>query len=70
MVVTLGRQYNVGDKSSVILYTCCLKKNQNEPRPSEHPPVRGGEYVKTFRWDDRLQIIQKLFMTFKGVALW
>ena len=20
---------------------CCLKKNQNAPRPSEHPPVRG-----------------------------
>ena len=20
----------------------CLKKNQNAPRPSEHPPVRGG----------------------------
>ena len=29
----------------------CLKKNQNAPRPSEHPPV------KTFRWaDQRLQI--------------
>ena len=22
-------------------YTDCLKKNQNAPRPSEHPPVRG-----------------------------
>ena len=32
-----------------------LKKNQNAPRPSEHPPVR-GENVKTFRWDHRLQI--------------
>ena len=21
----------------------CLKKNQNAPRPSEHPPVRGGK---------------------------
>ena len=30
-----------------------LKKNQNAPRPSEHPPVRGGE-IKTFRWDQRL----------------
>ena len=20
---------------------CCLKKNKNTPRPSEHPPVRG-----------------------------
>ena len=34
---------------------CCLTKNQNAPRPSEHPPVRGGN-VKTFRWDHRLQI--------------
>ena len=36
----------------------CLKKNQNTPRPSEHPSK--GENVKTFRWDHRLQI-QNLF---------
>ena len=42
-----------------------LKKNQNTPRPSEHPPVR-EENVKTFRWDQRLQI-QNLFMAFKQV---
>ena len=30
-----------------------LKKNQNAPRPSEHPPVK-GKNVKTFRWDYRL----------------
>ena len=23
-----------------------LKKNQNTPRPSEHPPVKGGEMSK------------------------
>ena len=23
-----------------------LKKNQNAPRPSEHPPVRGGKKLK------------------------
>ena len=39
----------------------CLRKNQNEPRTSEHPPVRGGKNVKTFRWDQRLQI-QNLFI--------
>ena len=51
MVVTSGQQYNVGETFTVILYTtytllfshiqrcCCLKKNQNAPRPSEHPPV-------------------------------
>ena len=110
MVVTLGRQYNVGEKPTVILYTyinrhagtpdkhktqkqCStssnmvvvviycnigckdkattlylngfLKKNQSALRPSEHPPVR-GENVKTFRWDQRLQI-QNLFMVFKQV---
>ena len=46
-----------------------LKKNQNAPRPSEHPPVR-GKNVKTFRWDHRLQIrrlqIQNLFMVFQN----
>ena len=30
-----------------------LKKNQNAPRPSEHPPLR-GKNVKTFRWDHSL----------------
>ena len=47
---------------------CCLKKNQNAPRPSEHPPV-GGKNVETFRWDHRLHI-QNLFMAFKRVPLW
>ena len=78
MVVTLGQQYDVGEKSTVILYTYInrhagtpqeqqkqkqcytssnmviimhfyigyLKKNQKAPRPSEHPPVRGGEMSK------------------------
>ena len=31
-------------------------------------PQSGGENVKTFRWDHRLQI-QNLFMVFKRVAL-
>ena len=26
----------------------CLKKIQNAPRPSEHPPVRGGKISKRF----------------------
>ena len=29
----------------VILGNCCLKKNQNAPRPSEHPPVRGEKLL-------------------------
>ena len=33
--------------------TLYFKKNQDAPRPSEHPPVR-GKNVKTFRWDHRL----------------
>ena len=47
---------------------CYLRKNQNTPRPSEHPPVR-GENIKTFRWDHRVQI-QNLFLAFKRVPLW
>ena len=38
---------------------CCLKKNLNASRPSEHPPAR-GKNVKTFGWDHGLQI-QNLF---------
>ena len=37
----------------LLICRCCLKKNQNASRPSEHSPVR-GENVKTFRWDHRL----------------
>ena len=33
----------------------CIKKKQNAPILSEHPPVR-RKIVKTFRWDQRLQI--------------
>ena len=29
-----------------IVFVLFLKKSQNTPRPSEHPPVRGGEMSK------------------------
>ena len=29
-----------------VLHVLFLKKNQNAPRPSEHPPVREGEMSK------------------------
>ena len=45
-----------------------LKKNLNASRPSEHPPVRGGN-IKTFMWDHRLQI-KSIFMAFKRVPRW
>ena len=48
------------------LRVSCLEKNQNAPRPYEHPPVRGGN-VKTFRWDHRLQI-QNLLMALLSLA--
>ena len=44
----------------------CLKKNLNASRPSEHPPVRGGGDVETFRWDHKLQR-QSPFMAFNRV---
>ena len=40
------------------------KKNQTTPRPSEHPPVMGGEMSKRLGGIKRLQI-QNLFMAFK-----
>ena len=36
----------------------CLKKNQNAPSPLSIPQSGGGN-VKTFRWDQRLQINTK-----------
>ena len=32
-----------GSQSRVPSMLNCLKKNQNAPRPSEHPPVMGGK---------------------------
>ena len=60
---------NIGSRvvyegNSFVLF---LKRNQNAPRPSEHPPVRGEKM--TFRWDHRLQI-QNLFMAFERVLRW
>ena len=45
-----------------------LKKNSIASRPSEHTPSQ-GEKIKTFWWDNRLQI-QNLFMPFKRVSRW
>ena len=44
----------------------CLMKILNAFRPSEHPPVRGGN-DKTFRWDQRLQR-QNLLIEFRCVV--
>ena len=60
--IKVFRMYRSIDK------TPCFKKNLYASRPSEHPPVRGGN-VKTFRWDHRLQI-QNLSAAFQGVPRW
>ena len=39
----------------------CIKKNQNTPRPFEHPPVMGGKMTNRLGGIKRLQI-QNLFM--------
>ena len=57
-IIPLCLDGTITDSSTILvtMYYCSyLKKNQNAPRPSEHPPVM-GENVKTFRWDQRLQI--------------
>ena len=49
-----------GEKLTLLM---CSKKSQNAPRPSEHPPVRGGGgNVKTFRWDQSLSTISRVFV--------
>ena len=50
-------------QTPVIYY---LKKNQNTPRPSEHPPVMGEKMSKRLGGIKRLQI-QNIFMAFKQV---
>ena len=55
------------EKESYTRSLTFLKKNQNTPRPSEHPPVMGGEMSKRLGGIKRLQI-QNLFMAFKQVS--
>ena len=52
MVATI--YYYMGYKYSKKPLHGISKLDQNAPRHSEHPPVRGGG-VKTFRWEQRLQ---------------
>ena len=42
-MVLLSDNYQVDLTTNVV---ACLKKNLNASRPSEHPPVRGGEMSK------------------------
>ena len=46
---------------------CGLKKNQNAPRPSEHPPVMGGKWQLYLPCD--FIIIQALLHSFKTGAV-
>ena len=50
----------------VLVRSCCLKKNQTTPRPSEHPPVMGEKMSKRLGGIKRLQI-QNHYMAFKQV---
>ena len=64
-MVAAGHRIIAGDALNlvVLLY---LKKNQNTPRPSEHPPVMGEKMPKRLGGIKSLQI-QNLFMSFKQV---
>ena len=67
--VVVSRMLSSDVLSNLCSWMCVfLKKNQSTPRSSEHPPVRGEKNVKTFRWDQRLQI-QNLFMASKRVVV-
>ena len=57
--------YFLGGGGKGLSWHWFLKKNLSASRPSEHPPVRGGN-IKTFKWDHRLQR-PNLFMAFKRV---
>ena len=64
IMLTTQCYYHRGTRSNAMKRF--LKKNQNTPRPSEHPPVMGEKMSKRLGGIKRLQI-QNLFMTFKQV---
>ena len=52
MVVTLGQQYDAGEKPTVTLYTYIVfKKNLNASKPSEHPPSGEKMCKGLVRWE-------------------
>ena len=50
-------------KMFCFVFVWCQKKNQNAPKPSKHPPVRGEKMSKRLGDQKRLQI-QNIFMAF------
>ena len=44
--IITGKKLNLKRNAYNLSHTCCLKKNQNAPRPSEHPSVRGEKMSK------------------------
>ena len=66
-VVTYYQYNTFARKDAKNKQIAVFKENLNASRPSEHPSVRGGKNVKTFRWAHRLQK-QDLFMAFKRVS--
>ena len=57
---------NEGGESVELQQDGPVKKNQNTPRPSEHPPVMGEKMSKHLGGIKRLQL-QNVFMAFKQV---
>ena len=46
LIYFLSNRPRTGLATTYITGYCCLKKNQNAPRLSEHPPVRGEKMSK------------------------
>ena len=46
LFLAMGALLHEGKLCDTLVRQLCLKKNQSTPRPSEHPPVMGGEMSK------------------------
>ena len=65
--VSQGHTSYINNPITTILLYICLKKNQNAPRPSEHPPVRGGKcqnvyYYPVYLWFKVVSHIQAYWL--------
>ena len=67
MVVTLGQQYNIGEKATVILYTYCTNHHAQPPIISQHTHCTVVEHSYE---DDSNNIDNSTIEPYKNIGAW
>ena len=68
MVITLGQQYNVGEKPTVILYTYYINchagtPTKGEDKPIHHQTIKTNPIQSLKRAQQRTMMMMRIFIT-------